>query len=223
MINIDNITKSYPSLVSRRKYVYQNFSVDIPPDKNLAILGANGAGKSTLIRMIGGLEEPDSGRIATNLRVSWPLGLGTGIIPSMSGRENTEFVCRVHGVSNIKEAHEFVMSFSELGKNYEETVRTFSSGMKSRLAFSLSLLFKFDVMLLDEIMSVGDARFQNKCKKVIEDWRASNTQLILVSHSESAIKENCQSALVLTGSKPEMFDNVEDGLKRFKEVQYAQK
>lgn len=215
MIEIQNIDKYYPTALTTRKYIYKNFSLDIPTEKNLAIIGRNGVGKSTLIRLLGGIEEPNEGCITSDKSISWPLGLSTGILPSMTGQENTDFICKIYGVENTKEAHEFVLDFSELGKNYFDTVKRYSSGMRSRLAFALSLLFKFDVMLLDELMAVGDAQFKRKCSEVFDVWRSNNTSLILVSHSFKAIREQCDAGLILTGGEPLYFEDVNDALKEY--------
>lgn len=215
MIEIKKVDKYYPTISMGRKYIYKDFSLDIPTDKNLAVIGKNGVGKSTLIRLLGGIEEPNAGSISSESTISWPLGLSTGILPSMTGEENTNFICKIYGVENVKEAHEFVLDFSEIGNNYYETVKRYSNGMRSRLAFALSLLFKFDVMLLDELMAVGDARFKNKCAEVFEEWKKNNTSLILVSHSSHAIREYCDAGLILTGGEPLYFDNVHDALGTF--------
>lgn len=223
MIEIKSLDKYYPTASMKRKYIYKNFSLDIPTDKNLAIIGKNGVGKSTLIRMLGGIEEPNEGSITSSKTISWPLGLSTGILPSMTGEENTDFICKIYGVLNTKEAHEFVQDFSEIGSSYFDTVKRYSNGMRSRLAFALSLLFKFDVMLLDELMAVGDAQFKGKCADVFDTWRNNNTSLILVSHSSNAIKEHCDSGLILTGGEPLYFEDVNDALGEFARMLRNQK
>lgn len=202
----------------KRNYVFEDLSVNIPTEKNIAVLGNNGAGKSTFLRMLGGIESPDSGSIDTDLSISWPLGLSTGIQLSMTGRENTDFVCRIYGIENVKEAHEFILDFSELGAKYDELVSGYSSGMRSRLSFSLSILFKFDILILDEIISVGDAKFKAKSKSAIEELNKSGSKIILVSHSMKAVESMCDTSLVINNGQMHFFETTKEGINFLKRI-----
>ncbi|PZR03056.1 MAG: ABC transporter ATP-binding protein, partial [Flavobacterium psychrophilum] len=157
MIRIENLTKSYKTPKGKH-YVFKNLSVELPSDKSVALIGRNGAGKSTLLRMIGGIDRPDSGRILTNKTISWPVGLAGGFQGSLTGRENVKFVSRLYARKDeIREKVEFVEAFAEIGKYFDMPIKTYSSGMRSRLGFGLSMAFKFDYYLVDEVTAVGDA------------------------------------------------------------------
>ena len=199
MIALHNIAKSYP-LPRGKKVVLDDVNITFRPGENMGILGLNGAGKSTLMRIIGGAELPDSGKVV---------------------RENLRFTSRIYG-SDIRKVTEFVEDFSELGPYMDMPVRTYSSGMKSKLAFGLSMAIGFDFYLIDEAYSVGDAAFQAKGERVFQERKASST-LIVVSHSVSTIRKNCDNAAVLFGGKLMCFANLEDALTRYQEICDAQK
>ena len=198
MIALHNIAKSYP-LPRGKKVVLDDVNITFRPGENMGILGLNGAGKSTLMRIIGGAELPDSGKVVRKSRVSWPIGFAGGFHGSLTGRENLRFTSRIYG-SDIRKVTEFVEDFSELGPYMDMPVRTYSSGMKSKLAFGLSMAIGFDFYLIDEAYSVGDAAFQAKGERVFQERKASST-LIVVSHSVSTIRKNCDNAAVLFGGK----------------------
>ncbi len=169
MFELRNLTKSYLTPKGRR-HVFRDLSLKIPAGKNIGLIGRNGAGKSTLMRLLGGADVPDSGTIATDKSVSWPVGLSGGFQGSMTGRENIKFVCRVYGAVGdaMRQKISYVEDFAEIGGWIDEPVKTYSSGMRSRLAFGLSMAFDFDYYLIDEVMSVGDAQFKRKCAEVFE-------------------------------------------------------
>jgi capsular polysaccharide transport system ATP-binding protein len=218
MIELINTTKYYQTK-SSKKYILKDVTMTIPTGKNIAILGANGAGKSTLLRMLGGIDYPTSGTIKSNKTFSWPMGLAGGFQGSMTGRSNVKFVCRIYGKddSNIKEAIEFVKDFSELGSYFDMPIKTYSSGMKSRLSFALSLFFDFDYMIIDETLSVGDKSFQKKSKQALRK-KIENSNAILVSHSMGILKEICDVSIYLKDGNLQYFDNVEDGIKCYEEL-----
>ena len=201
--------------------IIEDMSFSLKKGERLAIVGKNGAGKSTLMRIIGGAELPDSGKVVRKSRVSWPIGFAGGFHGSLTGRENLRFTSRIYG-SDIRKVTEFVEDFSELGPYMDMPVRTYSSGMKSKLAFGLSMAIGFDFYLIDEAYSVGDAAFQAKGERVFQERKASST-LIVVSHSVSAIRKNCDNAAVLFGGKLMCFANLEDALTRYQEICDAQK
>ncbi|MBT5492286.1 ABC transporter ATP-binding protein [bacterium] len=215
MIKLNNVSKIYKTN-GKDKYILNNVSLEIPTGKNIAILGANGAGKSTLLRMLGQIDFPTSGTIESDLTFSWPMGLAGGFQGSMTGRNNVKFVCRIYGKSNknIKEGVEFVKNFSELGDYFEMPIKTYSSGMKSRLSFALSLFFDFNYLIIDETLSVGDKAFQEKSKKALRD-KIKNSNAILVSHQMSTLKEICDVSIYLEDGKLFYFDNVEEGIQHY--------
>uniref|UniRef100_A0A914Y2L4 ABC transporter domain-containing protein n=1 Tax=Panagrolaimus superbus TaxID=310955 RepID=A0A914Y2L4_9BILA len=147
-----------------------DLNLEIPSGKSVAFIGRNGAGKSTLLRMIGGIDRPDSGKIITNKTISWPVGLAGGFQGSLTGRENVKFVARLYAKQEeLKEKIEFVEEFAELGKYFDMPIKTYSSGMRSRLGFGLSMAFKFDYYIVDEVTAVGDARFKEKCAQLFKE------------------------------------------------------
>ncbi len=186
-------------------------------DKSIGILGINGAGKSTLLRLLGGMDSPNKGRIKRECRVSWPLALNGGYQGSMTGRENCRFICRIHGITQPSRIEQFVQDFSELGKVFDLPVKTYSSGMRSRFGFAMSMAFDFDVYLIDEIISVGDKRFREKCKEVFNEKR-QNSRVILVSHNMETLSQHCDSGIVLHGGQFMQFDKIEDAITRHKEL-----
>lgn len=215
MIEISDVYKRYRT-PHASKWVLKGVSLGIARHSRVALIGANGAGKSTLLRLVGGTDQPNSGTIVRRCRVSWPLGLSGGFQGSLSGRQNTKFVCRIHGVQDgLADKLDFVREFSELKDAFDQPVKTYSSGMRSRLAFALSLAFDFDTYLVDELTAVGDAAFKRKSQKAFEDL-AARAGLIMVSHRESTLKSFCQSAVWLHEGKAHWFDSVEEALREYK-------
>ena len=163
MIRLQNVTK-YFETKGDRKYILKDVTLTIPSRTNLGILGLNGTGKSTLLRMLGGIDFPNRGRIESDMNFSWPLALGSGFQGSLTGKENAQFVCRIYDLSEaeIKQTMDFILEFTELGDYFHMPVKTYSSGMKSRLNFATSLAFDFDCYLIDEVLSVGDPKFRKR-------------------------------------------------------------
>ncbi|MGY8815765.1 MAG: ABC transporter ATP-binding protein [Gammaproteobacteria bacterium] len=193
-----------------------DISIQFPSHRNIGILGLNGSGKSTLLRLIGNVEPTDTGEIYRDVKVSWPIGFSGGILPEMTGREGTRFVSRIYG-ADIKETEKFVQEFSELGNYYDMRVKTYSSGMKSRLGFAISMSMEFECYLVDEITSVGDQRFRNKYRQEFEA-RKERSSLIMVSHQANTIKESCDMAAVLFESKITLYDSVDEGMRVYTEL-----
>jgi capsular polysaccharide transport system ATP-binding protein len=213
MISLQNVTKFYPSKLGKQ-YVFQNLDFNIPSGHNIALLGKNGAGKSTLFRLLAKSEYPDRGEIITDRHLSWPVALGTGIHPQMTGRENTRFIARVNGVSDIAAYEDRVIDFAELGVKYELPVKTYSSGMRSRLAFACTISIDFDVYLIDEVTSVGDPSFKKKAQRALYD-RAQHSNVIMISHQMPELRLFCDSAIVLEKGKLTFYDDVEEAIRRY--------
>ena len=206
MLALEHVYKSYPTRKGMRTVLHDiNFSLE--KGEKLGILGRNGAGKSTLIRLIGGVESPDSGRIIRNMSVSWPLAFSGAFQGSLTGMDNLRFICRIYN-ADIAKVKKFTEDFAELGLYLNEPVKTYSSGMKARLAFALSLAIEFDCYLIDEVIAVGDARFNAKCKHELFEKRKDRS-LILVSHSEHAIKQYCDKGMVLQEGHLSQLESVE--------------
>ena len=216
MIKIENLTKSYRTPTGRH-YVFKDLNIEIPSGKSVAFIGRNGAGKSTLLRMIGGIDRPDSGKIITNKTISWPVGLAGGFQGSLTGRENVKFVARLYAKQEeLKEKIEFVEEFAELGKYFDMPIKTYSSGMRSRLGFGLSMAFKFDYYIVDEVTAVGDARFKEKCAQLFKE-RHKESSFLMVSHSLNSLKEFCDVAIVFKDDNAVSFhEDVQEGIEEYK-------
>lgn len=215
MIKIENLTKSYKTPTGRH-YVFKDLNVEIPSKKNIALIGRNGAGKSTLLRMIGGIDRPDSGKIITDKTISWPVGLSGGFQGSLTGRENVKFVSRLYASKDeLGDKVAFVEEFSELGKYFDMPIKTYSSGMKSRLGFGLSMAFNFDYYLVDEVTAVGDARFKKKCELLFNS-KKEKSSFLMVSHSMKTLKQHCDYALYLRkDGKYLIFDSIEECIEEY--------
>lgn len=214
MIEVRNLYKSYRDRSQQKRYrVFENLSFTLPEGRNVAILGRNGSGKSTLLRLLGGIDVPDRGRIITDKRISWPVGLSGGFQGSLTGRENVKFVARVQGARGpaLRRIVDYVESFAEIGDYLDEPVKTYSSGMRGRVAFGLSLAFDFDYYLIDEAMSVGDAHFKKKAKDALKD-KIGKSNILLVSHSMSDVSSLCDCVLLVRDGNVTFFDGVKSGI-----------
>ncbi len=216
MIRLDNVYKYYPTRFGP-KYVLKNLDFALPDDRDIALVGANGAGKSTLLRMLGGIDFPSYGKIQSDRFISWPLALSSGFQPKMTGRENVRFVCRIHGVRETQDIEEYVKDFSELGRNFELPVGSYSSGMKSKYSFAVSMGFDFDTYLIDEITAVGDAAFKRKCNEALTEKR-DTSNIIMVSHDEKTLKQQCNAAILLAYGRAEFYESVETALYRYRNL-----
>jgi capsular polysaccharide transport system ATP-binding protein len=207
VIELSQISKAYATR-SGSNVVLDRISFAFPPRTNFGILGKNGAGKSTLLRIIAGTEQPDSGTIQRQGVVSWPIGFSGGFNGSLSGEENCRFVARIYG-ADIDEVVGFTMDFAELGEYFHMPVKTYSSGMRARLAFGLSMAIEFDAYLVDEVTAVGDASFQQKCRRAFQE-RSDRSSVIIVSHHLGTVKDYCSRCAVLKNGKFLVFDNVDE-------------
>ncbi len=216
MIKLVNVLKRYRTSAGVNT-VLNNVSVTFPVGKSVGILGLNGAGKSTLIRIIGDAEPPDSGYVQRSGRVSWPLGYTGGFQPNLTARENARFVARIYGESP-KYIEAFTKEFSELGDYFDVPLRSYSAGMRSRFAFSVSLACNFDYYLVDEALETGDARYKEKFRLAFEERRAT-ASVILVSHNEQTIRRNCDMAAILHDGQLTLYDDLKDALQFYSFLQ----
>ena len=215
MIQLDNVFKYYKTH-GHRKVVLDHISLDFMAGRSYGILGVNGAGKSTMMRILGGTELPNSGRLRRNVRVSWPLGFGGGLHPKLTGRENVQFVARLYG-ENVRRVTNFVEDFAEIGAYIDVPIMTYSSGMAARLAFGLSIAIDFECYLIDEVTSVGDAHFARRCKEEF-DKRKKKSDVIMISHSMATLQEYCDRGIVLVGGRVHIFQNVDDAIELYKKL-----
>lgn len=207
MISLHGVSKTYGTR-SGPVRVLRDANLTVDSGERIGILGRNGAGKSTLIRLISGAELPTGGSIQRDMSVSWPLAFGGAFQGSLTGYDNLRFICRIYGV-DPRDRIGFVEEFSELGIYLREPVKTYSSGMRARLAFAISMVIEFDCFLIDEIIAVGDARFHEKCNHELFVKRADRA-MIIVSHDPTYIREHCTRAAVLHQGSLAHFDTVDD-------------
>lgn len=207
MIHIEHVTKRYATRHGDVT-VLDDVNLTIRPGEKIGILGRNGAGKSTIIRLISGAERPSSGLIRREMSVSWPLAFGGAFQGTLTGLDNLRFICRVYGKST-EDKIAYVQEFSELGRYLREPVKTYSAGMRARLAFAISMVVEFDCFLIDEIVAVGDSRFQDKCRVELFEKRKDRA-MIIVSHDPGYVRAHCDHAAVLVKGKLTPFADVDD-------------
>jgi capsular polysaccharide transport system ATP-binding protein len=209
MIEFRNVSKHYFT-PHGRKVVFAGLTLTLPAGAKVGVLGRNGAGKSTLLGMIGGIVRPDGGEIRRHASISWPLGFAGSFHPDLTGVQNVRFVARIYGM-DTHALIAYVEDFAELGDFMDMPVRSYSSGMKARLAFGMSMGIAFDWYLVDEITAVGDARFRQKSLAVFKD-RLEEAGLLMVSHSVSTIRSYCSSGLVIENGEARYFADVGDAV-----------
>jgi len=212
MLAFDHVSKIY-NLKGVEKVILDDLSFAFPENRNVAIMGKNGAGKSTMMRLLAGSEPPTTGHVYRSLNVSWPLGFAGGFNGSMTGIENIRFVSRIYG-QDTERVIDYVKDFAELGPSLRLPIKTYSSGMKARLAFGLSMAINFQVYLIDEITAVGDQTFRKKSNAVFHE-KLQSSQIIMVSHSAATIKEYCDCGLLLNDGGVSFYDDVGDLLKAY--------
>lgn len=215
MISLENVFKYYKAS-GHVKVVLDHVNLQLRPGRNYGILGVNGAGKSTMLRLIAGTELPNSGRIKSSVRLSWPLGFSGGLHPSLTGRENVQFVARLYG-QNMRKTINFVEDFAEIGSYIDAPIMTYSSGMIARLAFGLSMAIDFDCYLIDEVTAVGDARFSTRCREEF-DKRRRRSDIVMISHDLNTLRDYCDWGIVLAGGHAYVFPNMDDAIELYKKL-----
>jgi len=212
VIELTDVTKGYMTPAGMH-VVLDHITATFPTQESIGILGRNGAGKSTLLRVLGGAELPDKGRVKRTGRVSWPIGFAGGFSSSLTGRENCRFVARLYQ-ADLDEVCNFAQQFADIGEYFHMPVRTYSSGMRARLAFGLSMAIDFDTYLVDEVTAVGDTNFQKKCKEAFTE-RQERSSVIIVSHQMSTIKQYCRRCAVLHRGKLVFYDDLAEATKLY--------
>ncbi|SFO63277.1 ABC-type polysaccharide/polyol phosphate transport system, ATPase component [Cohaesibacter marisflavi] len=212
MIELFEVSKYYPT-PNGRHYVLKDVSLVIPDGAQVGVLGPNGTGKSTLMRLLAGVDMPNTGTIRRTGSISWPMGLANSMQGSLTGRENARFACRLQGVRrrDMDAIIDEVKDFAEIGDYYEMPVRTYSSGMRARLNFAIAMAFTFDCYIIDELTAVGDKNFKEKSAKVFKDKRAV-ASFIKVSHSLRELRNECNMGLVLNKGSAVMYDSIEEAI-----------
>ena len=209
MIEFRDVSKSYAT-VSGRKVVLDRLNLVLPTGAKVGVLGRNGAGKSTLLGMISGSVRADSGQIRRHGAISWPLGFAGSFHPDLTGAQNVRFVARIYGMDTASMI-DFVEDFAELGEFMNMPLRSYSSGMKARLAFGMSMGVAFDWYLVDEITAVGDTAFRNKSLNAFRT-RLAGAGILVTSHSPNTIRSYCTSGLVLERGHARYFPDIEEAI-----------
>lgn len=194
MIRLENVSKTYHTEQGPRQ-IFGDLNLEVSRGERVGILGRNGAGKSTLVRLISGAERPTSGRIVREMSVSWPIAFSGGFHGRLSGKDNLRFICRIYGIDYHSKLS-FVENFSELGQYLDEPVGVYSSGMRAKLAFAISMIVDFDCYLIDEVMAVGDERFREKCEQELFKRRGDRA-MIIISHSFRYLRQHCNRFVIL--------------------------
>lgn len=215
MINLLEVVKFY-RIRRHRRLILDRASLDFEAGHSYALLGVNGAGKSTTIRLIAGTELPNRGRVLRTVRVSWPLGFSGGLHPNMTGIENITFVARIYG-EDERSMLDTVADFAEIGAYLYAPVRTYSAGMIARLAFGLSMAVNFECYLIDEVLGVGDARFQAKCEAEFTKRKAF-ADVIMASHDMGALKAYCDRGVLLANGKLQYFHDLDEAIETYKQA-----
>lgn len=223
MLEIVKLTKYYPTPKGKH-YVFRDLSFKFPDDTSVGLMGRNGAGKSTLLSIIAGTEAPSSGKVVTDKTMSWRVGLGGGFQGSLSARDNVRFVSRLFSATpeETKERVRFVEEFADIGKFFDLPMKTYSSGMKSRVNFGASLAFKFDYYIIDEGMAAGDPIFRKKAEAAFKEHTRTG-KVILVSHNPKDIETMCDVVVLLDQGEATLFTDVKEGLACYQDLQRQQR
>jgi len=209
MIRIENLSKGF---WVKGEYipVFRDLNMTVPSGRSVALLGGNGAGKSTLLQLVAGTLRPDGGRVFSDGAISWPIGLASSFHKELTGEQNTRFIARAYGV-DTGSLCAFVEDFAELGRHFLAPIRTYSSGMKSRLTFAISMGIQFDTYLVDEVTAVGDAKFRRKSRELFRE-RIKTSGAIMVNHNLRELQDYCDSAMVLHNGKLHFFDDLKEAI-----------
>lgn len=209
MIELVDVHKTYP-VRGGRVEILKGVNLRVNRGERVGILGGNGAGKSTMLRLISRIERPTSGRVNCTMRMSWPIAFSGAFQGALTGMDNVRCICRIYGIDPVT-VIDFVEDFSQLGRYLREPVKLYSSGMRARLAFAVSMMIDFDCYLIDEVVMVGDARFRDRCNEELFGKR-SDRAMIIVSHDSHYLREHCEKGSVLSGGYLHHFDGVEEAL-----------
>jgi ABC-type polysaccharide/polyol phosphate transport system ATPase subunit len=231
LIEFDNVSKWFPHSIGRQLlrthiarwfgrvhnepfYALRNVSFRLQEGESLAIVGSNGAGKSTLLSLAAGLTLPDQGKVTVNGRIAALLELGSGFHPDLTGAENLVLNAALLGLSKRKtnELFDPIVEFSGIGEFIDDPLRTYSSGMVMRLAFSIAIQCEPDILLIDEVLAVGDASFQEKSKEALASFRRAGKSMLFVSHAAGAVAEMCDRAVWIDHGAVMMDGGVRDVL-----------
>ncbi len=211
MIRLENLAKRF-RVQDGIHTVFEGLTMTIPAGRSLGLLGRNGAGKSTLLQIIAGTMQPSGGRVLREGNISWPIGAANAFHPDMTGLQNTRFLARVYGVDSDSLA-DLVEDFADIGRHFHMPLRTYSSGMRARLAFGVAMGIPFETYLIDEVTGAGDKSFRSRSREVFRA-RMQGAGAIMISHSMSDLRSFCESGLVLHDGALEAYDDIDDAIAR---------
>jgi len=194
-------------LAGQRRVLFADLNLTLETGASVALLGRNGSGKTTLLRIIAGLMDPTRGEVLSDGTISWPVGFSGSFHPDLTGAQNTRFVARIYGV-DTDELSDFVQDFAGIGRHFHLPFRSYSSGMRSRLAFGVSMGIRFDTYLVDEVTSVGDGAFRAKSADLFRA-RMRQSSAIVVSHSTPMIRNLCTAGVVMSNGGITFHDEIE--------------
>ncbi|MCQ0970141.1 ABC transporter ATP-binding protein [Paracoccus sp. TK19116] len=214
MIRLVNLTKVFKSRQGE-KYVAKKIDAIFPTGSSVALLGRNGAGKSTLLHMIAGNILPTSGQILSDGTISWPVGYAGSFHKELTGEQNVRFIARIYGM-DTEAMCDFVSHFADVGPHFRQPFRTYSSGMRARLAFGTSMAIPFGTYLIDEVTAVGDTKFKRKSKFLLKA-RLRGASAIFVSHSSSTLRDFCDAGAVLENGKLTFYPDLEEAIAHHEE------
>ena len=206
MLKVRDLAKSF-SIESGTRNLFSGLSFDLSKNDRLAVLGRNGQGKSTLIKILGGVLSPSQGTVQWSMRNSWPLGFGGAFQGGLTGLDNIRFLARIYN-RPIERTVTLVEDFAQLGKQLYDPVKFYSTGMRARLAFGLSLAIEFDCYLIDEVISVGDMLFQAKCVTELFDIRGDRA-FIMASHDMDLLRRHCNKAIIVERGHAKVIDDLD--------------
>jgi capsular polysaccharide transport system ATP-binding protein len=221
MIELRSLTKWYRTERGRH-YVFRDLSFSFPTGASIGLIGRNGAGKTTLMRLLGGMETPNRGSVHADVSISWPVGLASGYQNTLSARENAQFICRIHGATGaqMRRKVDFVREFADIGEYFDLPMKTYSSGMRSRVGFGMSMAFDFDYYLIDEVMAVGDPQFRAKGTKLLSE-RLKSANVILVSHRMGDIRKHCDMVVHVDRGNTVLYHDIEAGIAAYQNLTAA--
>jgi capsular polysaccharide transport system ATP-binding protein len=215
MLQVRDLAKYYPTSAGRR-LIFGGLSFELGRRDRLAVMGRNGQGKSTLIKILGGVTPATSGRVSWAMSNSWPLGFNGVFQGGMTGLDNIRFIARIYQ-RPIAPMIERVEAFAQLGKQLADRVQFYSSGMRARLAFGLSLAVEFDCYLIDEVIAVGDAVFRERCEQELFVTRGERA-FVIASHELPFLVDHCNKALVIEGGVVRVFDDVPEAVEIYRGI-----
>jgi capsular polysaccharide transport system ATP-binding protein len=219
MLTVTGLTKQYERH-GQPRVLFKDLSFSMGPTERLAVLGRNGQGKSTLIKILGGVLAANSGEITWGMKASWPLGFGGAFQGGLTGIDNIRFLSRIYD-RPFKPMIRQVEQFAELGDALTMPVKHYSMGMRARLAFGLSLAIEFQCYLIDEVVAVGDAPFQQKCEDELFGKRHDRA-FIIASHNIHFIKHCCERAILIDKGRATLFDDINSAAAAYDEICHAE-